>query len=108
MVNAGWATVFQMCQEPRAAGPVVTFNECPNPGVCLGGGNCNCLTFLLLNGHQLHNGLCLTKAQELLQGDDLLFSGHDGPAVQHLACSILDVPEETREKTEIQTIIDCA
>ena len=81
MVNARWAAGFQMRQESGAAGPAVAFNECPNTGVCLGGGNCNCLTFLLLNGHQLHNGFGLTKAQELLQGDDLFFSGHDGPAV---------------------------
>lgn len=74
MMNAGGTAVFQMGQEPWAAGSVVAFNERPNSGVCLGGGNCNCLTFLLLNGHQLHNGFGLTKAQELLQGDDLLFS----------------------------------
>lgn len=107
-MNAGGAAVFQMGQEPWAAGSVVAFNERPNSGVCLGGGNRNRLTFLFLNGHQLHDGFGLTKAQELLQGDDLLFSGHDGPAVQHLACSILDVPAEKREETETQTIIDCA
>lgn len=100
MVNAGWAAAFQLRQDAWAAGPVVAFNECPDPGVCFGGGNCNRLPFLLLNGHQFYNGLGLTKAQKLLQGDDLFFSGHDGPAVQHLACSILDAPEETRENTK--------
>lgn len=100
MMNARGATVLQMCHEPRAAGSVITFDECPNPRVCLWGGNCDRLTFFLLNSHQLHDGLGLTKAQKLLQGDDLFFPGHDGPAVQNLACSILNVPEETRDKRE--------
>ncbi len=67
------------------------FDEAADVRIGSCGWDYDCLSLLILQRHELHDGLGLSKAQELLQRNDLLFKGHYGPAVQYLTGHILDI-----------------